>query len=255
MTLNELDIYFDKMLKIEDFPSDPSANGIQIQNDFPDATEISKVAFAVDASVETAEKAIEEGANLLFVHHGLFWGNEQRIIKNHYKRVSTFIKNNLALYACHIPLDANEKVGNNYGLARRLGLKELQPFGEWRNAIIGVKGCFSKPLSVDEMITKLFPEKKNEAIVLPFGKKEIRTVGIISGGAGDDVVQAIDDKLDAYITGEIGHENYHTAKEGSITVIGGGHYQTETVGVQLVMEKLQKDRKVQTVFLDVPTGL
>ena len=91
--------------------------------------------------------------------------------------------------------------------------------------------------------------------VLPFGKKEISTVGIISGGASHDVYQAIDENLDLYITGEIGHDNYHQCLENKINFIAGGHYQTETVGVSLLMKKLKEEKNIDTVFIDVPTGL
>ena len=90
---------------------------------------------------------------------------------------------------------------------------------------------------------------------LPFGKKEIKTVGIISGGASSDVHEAIKEGLDAYISGEVAHEVYHYVKESGINMIAGGHYQTEIVGVNLVREKLEKEKKIETVFIDVPTGL
>ena len=92
-------------------------------------------------------------------------------------------------------------------------------------------------------------------LYLPFGKKQISTVGIISGGANHDVSQAIDEGLDLYITGEIGHDNYHQCLENKINYIAGGHYQTETVGVNLLRKKLEEEKHLETVFIDVPTGL
>ena len=120
MTLCELDNYFRGFLKIEDYATDPSRNGIQIQNSAPDKKQIKKVAFAVDACEATALAAVENGADLLFVHHGLFWGDCEVITGSVYARYNAFLKNDLALYACHIPLDANNPYGNNYGLAARL---------------------------------------------------------------------------------------------------------------------------------------
>ena len=91
--------------------------------------------------------------------------------------------------------------------------------------------------------------------MLAFGKKDIRTVGIISGGAGEEVTQAAAEGLDAYVTGEISHELFHLIKELEINVIAGGHYQTETVGVRLIMEKLRRETDLDTIFIDFPTGM
>ena len=132
MTLNELDAWFNAFLKKEDSAGDPSLNGIQIQNSAPDSTQITKVAFAVDACEATARAAVEAGAQVLVVHHGLFWGHCQTLTGNFYKRAASFIKNDLALIAYHIPLDANNPYGNNFGLAAALGLEKVQPFGYWR---------------------------------------------------------------------------------------------------------------------------
>ncbi|MCH5290563.1 MAG: Nif3-like dinuclear metal center hexameric protein [Treponema sp.] len=255
MTLNELNNYFAELLHPEQYAADPSRNGIQIQNEDPANAPIDTVAFATDASVATAQKAIEAGAQVLFVHHGLFWGDCNTVTSIHYQRLSTFIKHNLALYACHIPLDANEIVGNNYGLARRMNLSNLKPFGVWRDMNIGVQGSFECELSVPEVIARLFPNGESPSKVFAFGKQRIRTVGIISGGAGGEVDQAAAAGLDAYITGEVGHGDFHNIKELGMTVIAGGHYNTETVGINLVREKLAKETGLKTLFIDFPTGL
>ncbi len=255
MTLNELDAYFNSFLHKENFPSDPSRNGVQIQNSAPDIKQITKIAFATDACAKTAEKAIELGAQLLFVHHGIFWGDCTPLVDAQYKRVSAFLKGDLALYASHIPLDANEEVGNNYGLARRIGLKNIEKFGEWHGMSIGAAGYLDSPCSIEELCKKLFPNGEKPNYILPFGKKEIQKVAIISGGAGEDAVQAYKIKADAYITGEVEHEDFHTIEELGLTVIAGGHYQTETVGVNLVKNKVSAEKNIETVFIDFPTGL
>lgn len=255
MTLFELDNYFNSFLKKENFASDPSRNGIQIQNSEPNSKQIKKVAFAVDACEATALAAAEAGADVLFVHHGLLWGGCDRITGSYYKRISAFLKNDLALCAYHIPLDANNPYGNNYGLAARLGMTELADFGFWRGMSIGVKGRLPSPLSLEELAQKVLRPGKKAETILPFGKKQIETVGIISGGASEDVEQAVEQGLDAYITGEFMHEQYHYAREMEMNVIGGGHYETETVGVSLVMKKLQNETGIQTIFIDIPTDL
>ena len=255
MTLNELDKYFNSFLKKEDYPADPSLNGIQIQNAEPDSKQIKKIAFAVDACEATAIAAKEEGADVLFVHHGLFWGGCQTITGSFYKRIASFVKNDLALVAYHIPLDANAEVGNNYGLAQRLRLKNMEPFGNWRGMNIGVKGQLSIPLTASE-IASLALRPDSSASVFCFGKSPVvETIGIISGGAGEDVEQAVEQGLDAFLTGEFAHEQFHYAQEMGINVIAGGHYETETVGVNLVKAKVEQELGLETVFIDLPTGL
>jgi dinuclear metal center YbgI/SA1388 family protein len=255
MTLNELDFYFNSFLKKEDFQKDPSMNGIQISNHAPNEKQIECVAFAVDACAETAEKAVAAGAQLLFVHHGLFWGDCTPLTGIHYNRIAAFIENDLALFASHIPLDSNHLVGNNYGLADKLQLVNLKPFGEWRGMTIGVTGTFRQQQSLTDIADIICDGNSTQCRIFPFGNKIIKTAAIISGGAGDDFEQAVAINADVYITGEISHEIYHHIKENKINVIAAGHYQTETTGVKLVQKKLETDMHIRTVFLDVPTGL
>ncbi len=255
MTLNELDNYFNSFLTPENFNNDPSQNGIQVQNKSPHKDSITKVAFAVDACLETIKQTIEMGAQVLVVHHGLFWGHEQKLTGTHYERIKTLIDNDIALYACHIPLDANTEVGNNYGLAQVLNLKNLQPFGLWNGMSLGVCGTFEKPLTCEKTLERLLPKGQSPNCVLPFGVKEIETVAIVSGGAGDLLEEAISSNVHLFITGEISHESYHTALENHINVIAAGHYNTETIGVTLLGEKLQQERNIEVAFINIPTGL
>lgn len=255
MTLNEFNDYLNAFLKKENFPADPSLNGIQIQNSEPDSKQIKKIAFAVDACEESAKIAAKNGADILVVHHGLFWGGCQTITGSFYKRISTFVKNDLALIGYHIPLDANNPYGNNYGIANKLGLTKLESFGSWRGMDIGVKGDFKNPLTIEELKSRLSEITHTPCSAFSFGKPTIKTVGIISGGAGEDVDQAAELGLDAYITGEFAHEQFHYAKEMGINVIAGGHYGTEIVGVSLLKEKVEKELKIETMFIDIPTSL
>ena len=255
MTLTELDKYFRSFIEIDEYFGDPSQNGIQVQNSNPETKEIKKVAFAVDACLETITRAAQAGADVLFVHHGMFWSRSELITGMHYRKVKALMDNDMALYACHIPLDANAVVGNNYGLAKRINLQNIEPFGEWRGMVVGVSGTLPEPMTADELASKVLAHGERPLHVLPFGKKQIKTVGIISGGGGSDLHQSIECGLDAYVTGEVSHELYHVALENQITMIAAGHYQTETVGVSLVMEKLAEEKGLETVFIDVPTGL
>lgn len=255
MTVSELETYLNTFLKINNFLLDPSKNGLQVQNAEPNKKPIQCIAFAVDAVQATIDEAIAQKADVLIVHHGIFWGQEQTITKNHYNRIASLLHADLALYAVHIPLDAHEEVGNNYGLAHKLNMHSLQPFGIWKNMAIGVQGILPKALTTTALINHIFTKNEKPLAILPFGKQQNSRVGIISGGAAHELQQAIDNNLDVFITGEIGHEQYHLARENHINVIAGGHYNTETMGVSLLAQKIQIEHKIKTIFIDFPTNL
>lgn len=274
MTLLDLKKYFDSILKPENFSSDIAKNGIQIDNSEPENKQIKKVAFAVDASLETVKKAGELKADVLFTHHGLFWGGCDTITGIHGSRIREFIKNDIALISYHIPLDANEEIGNNFGMAKKLGdnFEVSETFGHWRGMVLGVAGTLKNPLSVREIGRQIFGKefenfeklqngqipsdiKSNSIKLLESGNSIVRKVGIISGGSGEDFSEAKEIGCDLYITGEISHELYHPIMESKINVLAAGHYLTETFGVSLLAEKLKKETGLETVFIDFPTGL
>lgn len=253
MNLTELDRYLRQLLNLDLWaPRDNSANGIQVSRQ---KSEINRVAFAVDACMASFERAADEGADVLFVHHGLYWGRVQTLTGEFYRRIKFLLDQDIALYAAHLPLDAHPEVGNNYGMARALGLIDLQPFGEYKGNAIGCKGRFPASEDMDRITDLLFHGRENTLQILPFGKPRMETVGIVSGGATAETAQAIDQGLDLYITGDADHTVYHSALEAGINVIFGGHYNTETWGVRLMADRLAKDTGLATVYLDLPTGL
>jgi dinuclear metal center YbgI/SA1388 family protein len=209
----------------------------------------------VDACLESIRRASEWEADLLFVHHGLFWGRPLAVTGGHYQRLRALIQADLALYAVHLPLDMHVELGNNAGLARRIGLQQTEPFGEYRGVKIGFKGILPDERTLEQVVRTCCGGSEQGINVLPFGPDKIRTVGIVSGGAADEAIQAMEEKLDLFITGDASHTIYHHCLEGRINVIFGGHYLTETSGVMLLAEKLQKDTDLQTRFFDIPTGL
>lgn len=253
MTLEELDAYFHEILPIDEFAGiDSSRNGLQVSRQ---SRKVARVAFAVDAALQVFDEARAWGADLLFVHHGLFWGREEVLRGPHYQRIHTLIQNDLALYAVHLPLDAHLSLGNNARMAAVLGLVEVEPFGLVRNVPIGVSGRLAHPLSLEEVQERLFGPAFSPLAILPFGTPRVESVGIISGGAPLEVEQAISQGLDLYITGDANHVAYHRCRESGINAIFAGHYATETWGVRAVAEKLAVDTGIETTFLDLPTGL
>lgn len=250
MKRDELIAYLDEYLEIASFaPIDRSSNGLIVGGI---DKEVWRIAFAVDACQKTFDLAKEADADLLVVHHGLFWGSPLPLTGSHYTRVKTLLDNHLDLYVAHLPLDAHSEVGNNAVMARLLGLEQIEPFAPYKGKSLGYKGVSPTPLEpafIAKTLGFLNP------VILPFGNQEIRTIGIVSGGASDDVYAALEEGLDCFITGECQHQVYNDCLENKITLIAGGHYLSEVFGVQELARHLKKNLGLETVFVANPTGL
>lgn len=251
MKLKELCTYYETLLRISDI-DDISLNGLQVGDG---EAEIKTVAFAVDAAEETIRKAADANADLLFVHHGLFWGKPYPLTGSVYRRFDLLFRRPLALFAVHLPLDLHPTLGNNVRLAQTLGLRNLRPFGEYRGIKIGFKGEWTQPLSIDTILRRLSMTREDCLKVYDFGKKEIQTAAVVSGGAVDEISQAVAENIDLYITGDAEHEIYHFCKESRINMLSIGHYASETYGVKAVAAQTEKDCGLKTLFIDCPTGL
>lgn len=250
MKLSELVTWLDAYLETAAF-DDLSLNGLQIEG----RPEVTKVAVAVDSSMTTFEQAAEVGADLLIVHHGLFWGKPLAVAGMHGRRVKYLLDNGISLYASHIPLDAHREVGNNWGLARILGMADLEPFGRASGRDIGVRGRFPNGVTLRELADQLEKELGESVLVHAGGGLELETLGIISGAAAREVEVAADAGLDAFLTGEPKHETFYDAFERNINALFAGHYMTETVGVSLLADKLEQEFGLATEFILLPTGL
>jgi dinuclear metal center YbgI/SA1388 family protein len=205
--------------------------------------------------MESFKRAKEAGAGLLFVHHGLFWGKPLAVSGGHRARLAFLLANNIALYACHLPLDAAPVVGNNAALARLLGITDPAPFGDYHGKKIGFQGTLARPLTVNEAAKSIAFMDRTPIAVYAFGRSLCKTAAVISGGAAQEVSQAIDAGVDLYVTGEAAHAVYHTALEAGINMIAAGHYNTEVYGVRAVMERVKRDLGLDAQFIDLPTGL
>lgn len=253
MKTKQFDDFFRNLLNLDKFNAvDSSLNGIQVDNDGAD---VQKIAFAVDACLETFKRAAAAGAGMIFVHHGLFWGRPLRIEGVLRSRLDFLIKHNIALYAAHLPLDQHCELGNNAVLADLLGITNKEPFGLYHGVKIGFKGNLATPLGIDEAARRISFNGIPPAAVYPFGKAENKTCAVISGGAAMEAAEAIDEGIDIYITGESSHSIYHIALESGLNMVAGGHYATEVWGVRRLMEYCKKELNIDTEFIDVPTGL
>ena len=250
-TTAKIDAFIRSFLDIEGFiSSDNSLNGIQVDND---GSPVRKIAFGVDASLEAFEHAAAVNAGMLFVHHGLFWGAPERISAGLRQRVKFLLDNNICLYAVHLPLDQHPQFGNNACIAQLLGLENTAPFGGKKK--IGYMGTFPKPVTTEEAVKKISFMGRPPVGVFPFGKKENLSAAVMSGGAADNARNAIEAGVDLFVTGESSHSVYHDCMEAKINMIAGGHYSTETWGVQAVMRHCIAELQIEAEFLDLPTGL
>ena len=254
MDLAELAARLDDELRTADYAdADASANGLQVG---PDDAEVEHVAFAVDAAVATAEAAVEADADLLVTHHGLVWGGLDRVTGQNYRRVAPLVRNDVALYVSHLPLDGHQELGNAAGVADVLNLDEREPFAELAGEPIGQRGRTVDSLTVDEVASRLdgLDNAGREPQVLDFGPDEVRDVAVVTGSGTDFFGAAADAGVDAFVTGEGKQKLYHEAREAGVNVVLAGHYATETFGVR-ALESLAADWGLETTFVDHPTAL
>ena len=250
MQLRELTAYLDGYLRISEVADDASAlNGLQVDN----SGTVERVAVAVDACQATIEAAVQLGAHLLLVHHGLFWGGLQPITGRHASRIRRLVEADVAVYSAHLPLDAHPEVGNNAELARMLGVTDPVPFGEYHEQVIGVAGSLAVPR--EELVRRLRDALGGDPHVIATGPDTVQRVGIVTGGGGSMIAQARDAGLDTYVTGEGAHHTYFDAEEWRLNVIYAGHYLTETVGVRALGRHLEQRFGLPWDFIDHPTGL
>ena len=239
-----------RTLKPESFEDWPGAvNGLQVEN----RAGVSRIAAAVDATPATVKKTIAAGADLLIVHHGLFWGATHPWTGNRYRLLRLLLDNNVAVYSSHLPLDAHPRLGNNAQLCRALGIRSPKPFFVERGQAIGLRGELN--LTRAQLARRLAKATGNEPTVLPGGAARCRKIGVVTGGAGAEMKTAADEGVDTFITGEGPHWTFALAEDLGLNVFYGGHYATETFGVKALSEHLSKKFRLPWTFIDHPTGL
>jgi len=240
----------DKTLRTREISDyEGAANGLQVEN----RGRVGRIAAAVDASLATVKLAMAARADLLIVHHGLFWNSRQPWTGKNYELLRLLVENNLAVYSSHLPLDAHPKIGNNAQLCAALGLKKLQPFFLTHGQTIGFKRRINIPRV--ELAKRLARATGARPRLIPGGGEICRYVGVVTGGAGGDLKQAADEGVDTFVTGEGPHWTYALAEELGVNVLYGGHYATETFGVKALAACLSKKFRLPWTFLDHPTTL
>lgn len=274
--------FLDDYLDVAATPDYPGAlNGLQVEAPGP----VERVAVAVDASTAVIREAAAR-ADLLVVHHGLFWGGAEPLTGHRFERVRLLVENRTALYSVHLPLDAHPEVGNAAVLARRLGMAELAPFGRYEGTPVGCRGRFdagaarsrrggepveewragsgdgaagsrSSPpgLAQADLADRLAGLTGASVQVLPGGPAAIEEAAVVTGAGASTLREAAAAGLGALVTGEAQHHHAIEAAECGVSVFLAGHYATETWGVQAVAELLRERFGIETWFVDSPTGM
>lgn len=248
--LSKIVSYLDKELRIDEF-EDSSNNGLQVGN----SGEVKKICCGVDASIPFFEKAAACGADMVVCHHGMSWGDSLKYLTGmNYNRVRCLLHNDMALYACHLPLDAHPRYGNNALILKELGLVKRRGFGEHRGSLIGYAGDLAKPMRYEAFKKLVKRVAKNDIQTMDFGKKTVRSVAIVSGGAAGDIEGAALEGFDVFVSGEPNLAARNLAEEYGINGIFAGHYATEVFGVRALATVLKKKFGVKAEFLDMSIG-
>lgn len=237
--------YLNSYLKTAE-TDDVSDNGLQVEGDL----EIRRVAFAVDVCQAAIGAAIAADAQMLIVHHGLFWGRPLLLVGPHRRRVQSLLAAGLSLYAVHLPLDLHPEVGNNVQLARLLGLRVTGAFGD-----VGVKAEADVGLTIGNLVERVESALGIVPRVQAGGPAKVQHVAIVTGRVPREIAGAALAGCDTLITGEPLHDVFHDPAEYGINVVFAGHYATERVGLKALSSHLKTELGIETIFIDLPTGL
>ena len=242
--------YCDQLLRtaeVQDY--ERAANGLQVENNGV----VTRIAAAVDASLATVQLAAAASADLLVVHHGLFWGPAHPWTGKRYELMRFLLERNLAVYSSHLPLDAHPRLGNNAQLCAALCLSNLRPFFFDHGLFLGFQAHARIPRA--RLAACLQSATGAKPLVIPGGPGICRRIGVVSGGAGGDLKKAAAEGVDTFVTGEGPHGTYALAEELGVNVLYGGHYTTETFGVKALAARIAAKFKLPWTFVDHPTGL
>ena len=241
--------FWNTYLEVASIP-DASRNGLQVQG----KDVVHKIVFGVSASLELFQKAQQAGADLVCVHHGLLWGHEQPLTGLFGERVRFLMQHNMGLAAYHLPLDKHPKIGHNACLMRALHATQVKPFATYHDVTIGYEGKLTS-VTLKKVVSTLENFAHTQASVLAFGPQKIKRVGIVSGGAYSMLPQAIDHKLDLYVTGILDEPAYEWCREGKINCIALGHYHSEKCGIEALCKLTAQKFNVKTQFIDIENPL
>ena len=248
--LHELVEFLDRELKVSEIADYLGAiNGLQLANE----GRVDRVVAAVDASLPVIEAVAAGGPGLLIVHHGMFWQGAQPVTGAFYRKLRVAMEAGLAIYSSHLPLDVHPEWGNNALLAGALGVVDPRPDIEIKGFRVGLSGRWQG--SREELKARLEETLGGRVHLCPAGPEQISRVAIITGGAGSEIAKIAETGADAFITGEGPHWSYCLAEELGVNLFYGGHYATETFGVQQVAKILGERFGLPWSLHEHPSGL
>jgi dinuclear metal center YbgI/SA1388 family protein len=239
---DEIVAYANERLEVERFP-EFGRPGLQVVG----AAEVAKIACGVSASLELFERAAEAGAQLVLVHHGLFWRNEPLVVDRRLRgRLEALFRADLSLVAYHLALDAHPELGNNAQFAALLGVEREREFGS-----VGLGGRLAQPAGIAEVARRIEQAVEREPLVFAHGPQRIEHVAISTGAAGYDLIQAAHEGYDLFVTGEPEEPTLQTARELGIHFVAAGHHATERLGVQALARELAGRFELDSEFIEV----
>lgn len=255
-TLDDIVSFLDALLRTAEIPDyDRALNGLQ----FASSTPITRVAAAVDFSSTVVRDAGAAGANLLLVHHGMFWGGLRPFVGTHRECIAELVQRDMAVYSSHLPLDLHPVFGNNVLLARELGLRPEGGFARFQQLEIGVSG--SADIDTRTLVDRArrFAEAQGGSVVAtPFPEGRVtRRWGICTGAGADSgtIREALARGLDTIVVGEGPHHTAVEARDAGLVIVYAGHYATETLGVRALAGELARRFGIEHTFIAAPTGL
>ena len=238
---DEIVAYANALLEVERWP-EFAPPGLQVVG----SDDVTLLACGVSSSRELFERAGAEGADMILVHHGLFWRNEPLVIDGRQRgRLEALFAANASLVAYHLALDAHTTLGNAAQLADRIGVIPEGPFGS-----VGI-GCSAGGLSIVELASRVEAAVEREPLVFPHGPRRIERLAISTGAAGYDLIRAAHQGFDALLTGEPEEPNLATARELGIHLIAAGHHATERFGVQALAAYLADTFAIEWRYVEV----
>ena len=246
MDRRELLKELDALLEPQNF-KDYCPNGLQIEG----CRDIRRVVFGVSACEELIDQAINLKADTIIVHHGYFWKNESpRIVGIKHNRIKKILEHNINLIAYHLPLDANENVGNNHEMARLLDLKNVTALTS--NPLV-LMGDLPDSVTTEQLFNKIVGILKRPPTVIPVNSAlPIKHVALCSGAAQDFMEEAAVAGAEAYLSGEISERTVFEAQELGIAYFSVGHHAGETLGVKALAAWVgEKFPELQISFVEV----
>ena len=249
---DEIVSFLNDLLDIDAYP-----DGLPVGMQVPGTAEVTRIATGVSASLELFTRAAEERAQMLIVHHGLFFGSGPRppLGEADKARLKTLFDADISLLAYHLALDAHPEVGNNAEICDLLGLDDRVPFAREGAQTIGFLGALPAPAPIADVVDLVRRTINPEPLVLEHGPEQVHRIAVVSGGASKYTAEAAAAGAQCFLTGEPTEQVRWAAAESGIHVIAAGHYATEVFGVRALGDLLASRFGVEHVFVDVPNPI